>query len=228
MSKRKPIDWVRIQKDYRLGQKSIRNIASEHGVSHQAISKRKKKEGWVQDKSKEVHEKTRAALIGCQDEVAKKVATPSREEIDLEVQTRVQVVLSHRKDIKRGRDICVTLLSQLRDVADFRAELEDAITEETKGDTDAKGNPSFKRRNAMFKAIALPSNASTLRDLSMVMKNLQGLERIAFNLDAEPEDPDTVKSRMTPERKEILLRAARIVSQEIIEIEISKAEKGGG
>jgi hypothetical protein len=46
------------------------------------------------------------------------------------------------------------------------------------------------RKNRMLRAIELPTHAGTLRDLSSAMKNFQALERVAWNLNAEPEKPD--------------------------------------
>ena len=43
------IDWEKIEYDYRSGIKTLRLIASENGVSHVAINKRAKKDGWTRD-----------------------------------------------------------------------------------------------------------------------------------------------------------------------------------
>jgi hypothetical protein len=176
---RKIIDWEAIEKEYSLGQKSIRALASEFSISHTAIQKRIKKEGWVQDKSKEVRQKTKAGLLSCQKEVANEVATPTREDIQKAVQSNIEIIRSHRKSIGRGRELVEVLSLQLAAAADSREELKPTIEAETSGPNQAA------RRNSMLKAVALPSHATILRDLSTALKNLIPLERQAFNLDED-------------------------------------------
>ena len=213
--KRVRYDWEAIEKEYRLGQKSIRNIAAVYGISHQAISKRIKKEKWVQDKTKEVQEKTRAGLISCQRQVAKKVATPTPGDIEKAVKTNIEVVLTHRKYIRKGRELVDMFFDQLRDVGENREEYEDLIVKDTKGENGEK--PQLKRRNSMLKAVSLPMNSATLRDLSTALHRLIPLERQAFNLDDAGDDLDDLKSTLTPEEKKLFRKAAKIVSQRVIE-----------
>ena len=44
-------DWERIELDYRAGIKTLRQIADENGISHGAINKRAKRDGWERDLS---------------------------------------------------------------------------------------------------------------------------------------------------------------------------------
>ena len=41
-----PADWERIELDYRSGIKTLRQIADENGITHGAINKRAKCDGW--------------------------------------------------------------------------------------------------------------------------------------------------------------------------------------
>ena len=47
MAEKKVIDWEKIELDYRSGVKSLREIASEQGVSDTAIRKRAKRDNWL-------------------------------------------------------------------------------------------------------------------------------------------------------------------------------------
>ena len=47
----KPTDWERIELDYRAGIKTLRQIADENGITHGAINKRAKRDGWERDLS---------------------------------------------------------------------------------------------------------------------------------------------------------------------------------
>lgn len=46
MSERKTVDWEAVERDYRAGVLSLREIATRHGCSHVAITKRAKRDGW--------------------------------------------------------------------------------------------------------------------------------------------------------------------------------------
>lgn len=45
------VDWELIEKEYRVGSKTIRQIAKDHCVSHTAVQKRASRGGWVREES---------------------------------------------------------------------------------------------------------------------------------------------------------------------------------
>lgn len=57
MAEKKVIDWEKIELEYRAGVKSLREIASEQGVSDTAIRKRAKRDDWVRDLSAKIKAK---------------------------------------------------------------------------------------------------------------------------------------------------------------------------
>jgi hypothetical protein len=201
-SRKKP-DWEAIERQYRLGQKSMRVIADEYGVNVSNISRRAKRDGWVQDKSDEIRQRTNASLAAQQER-----NTPTREDIEVAVQTNRQVIINHRKSIKSGQHLVDLLHSQLQQAAEHRAEIEDEIFDATQGED---GKPDLKRRNAMLKAVSLPAHVGTLRDLSTALKNLVALERQAFNIDSQSSgDTDPVSNLLD----EVAKRAAPLVRSE--------------
>ena len=52
-------DWERIEFDYRAGVRSLREIAGEHGISHVAINKRAKRDGWERERATRQQEPVR-------------------------------------------------------------------------------------------------------------------------------------------------------------------------
>ncbi len=187
----KKIDWEAIEREFRVGQLSLRALATKHECTAAAISKKAKEKGWVRDATAEVRERTRAALLTApRKEEAKvnsvnaTVNTPTQEDIEVAVQTNLQVINRHRRDIAKGHGLVSMLFQQLESAAQEREDLENLIEEETKDDD------SSLRRNRMLKAISLPTHAGVLRDLSTALKNFIPLERQAFNLDEqEHEEP---------------------------------------
>jgi len=189
--KKRKYDWEAIEKEYRMGQKSIRTIADEFNCVHTTIIRRAKREGWVQDKAGEVRQKTSAALLvapalvqnqsGAKKMVREKCTTPTHDDIQKAVLTNVEVIRGHRKSIQKGRNIANLLASQLESAVENREELKDEIIEATKNKGD--GKPKVQSRIQMMKAVSLPAHAAVLRDLSTALKNFIPLERQAFNLD---------------------------------------------
>lgn len=179
----KQTDWEAIEREFRAGQLSVAEIGRQHGVSHTAINKRAKKEGWERDLSGKVRQVVSARLVSAQVS-----ASNAREAIETAAARGVELVRQHQSSLGRANRIAETLMAELQRGCDRLDEIEDAIAEET-GD-DANSN----RRNAMLKAVSLPSRAATLRELSQTLKNLIPLERQAFNLDEPGDDEPATKS----------------------------------
>jgi hypothetical protein len=187
------IDWEAIERDYRIGQLSLSAIATKHGTTKGTVSKKAKAKAWVQDASQEVRERTRAAML-VQDRkkaeaengntVSKTGNAPTQVDIEVAVQTNLQVINRHRTDIAKGQGLVGLMFQQLQDAASDRAELE-AIAEEVTAE-DLRDI----RYNRLMKAVSLQTHAGVLRDLSTALKNFIPLERQAFNLDEqEHEEP---------------------------------------
>jgi hypothetical protein len=180
-SKGKRADWEPIERDYRAGTMSIREVAKAHGVSDTAIRKKAKAEGWERDLTERVNEKVRTDLV----RTSVRTADPQTEQeiVDAAAATVVQVVRSHRKRITSQTDLVDLLTKQLIDVAGKREDFEEAIEIETA--TDETG----KRQAMMLKAVSLPAHAGVAVNLANALKTLVGLERQAFGIkdDSEPD-----------------------------------------
>jgi hypothetical protein len=44
---KKEVDWKVVEREYRAGVKTMRKLADEHGISHAAVGKRAKRDGWT-------------------------------------------------------------------------------------------------------------------------------------------------------------------------------------
>lgn len=66
-------DWEAIESAYRAGLLSIREIASQHGITHGAINKRAKRDGWERDLSSKI--KNKADSLVSKKEVSTQVSS---------------------------------------------------------------------------------------------------------------------------------------------------------
>ncbi len=174
-------DWESIERDYRAGVLSIREVAKVHSVSDTAIRKKAKAERWERDLTDRVNEKVRTELVRA--EVRTADPQTEREIVEVAAATVVQVVRGHRGRIKQGNELVELLTKQLIDVAGRREEFETAI------EIVCAEDKSPERMARLMKAVSLGSHASIAVNLANATKVWVGLERQAFNI-AETVDPD--------------------------------------
>ncbi|TJZ73761.1 hypothetical protein [Chitiniphilus eburneus] len=183
-------DWEVIERDYRAGIKSLRQMAEEHGITHGAINKRAKRDGWTRDLSAKIQARA-DALVSAQavsSQVSAESKIAEREIVEANANAIVAVRLAHRRDIGRGRELVSRLFSELelQCGADTVALLEQLG--EMMRDPDQYGRD---RLNDLYqKIISLPGRAKTMKDLAESLTKLVSMERQAFGMDADTSEDD--------------------------------------
>lgn len=183
LTARQSPDWERIEYDYRAGVLSIREIASQHGITHTAINKRAKKEGWERDLKAKI--KAKADALVSKREVSKEVSTKQaeteREIIESNAEAIANVRMAHRGDISRSRRLANKLLDELEALTDNR-ELYDELGDLLRQPDDR----GMDRMNDIYhKVISLPGRTKAMKELAETMKTLISLERQAYDLDSK-------------------------------------------
>ena len=115
---RKAYDWEAIERDYRAGQLSNRELGRKHGPSHVAIGKRAKRDGWTKDLAKRVRDEVTTALV------TGEVTTPhadAREIVKQAAAQGVEIVLSHRTDIAALREKLEALIKRATEAAEVES-----------------------------------------------------------------------------------------------------------
>lgn len=119
MAEKRVIDWESIELEYRAGVKTLREIASSHGITHGAINRRAIRDDWTRNLSAKIQSK--ADAIVSKAEVSKKVSKKNlvTEKQIIEVNANIQatVILEEREDVKRLTRICELLEKQLETIA---------------------------------------------------------------------------------------------------------------
>ncbi|QFH65066.1 hypothetical protein FR773_10130 [Leclercia adecarboxylata] len=179
-------DWEAIESAYRAGVMSLREIASQHGISEGAIRKRAKRDEWSRDLNVKVKE--RADDLVRKAEVRKQVrsetALSERVLIEATAEVIANVRMEHRGDIRRARTLANALFDELEaECADVGAlrELGELML-----DPDDNGRD---RLNELYHAIiSMPERVKSMKALSETLKNLIGLERQAYSMDEGEKD----------------------------------------
>jgi len=149
---KKPVDWVEIERDYRAGTMSIRELAAWYGISDTAIRKRAKRDGWARAETK-----------------ASSQREPDREPEPAKVY--VGTVLTPENTtpeaiVGRGRNLVMRMMDELDATTTRNGELEALIVSST-DEADASG-----QRAALMQAVSLKTRSDVLKALATAAKTL--------------------------------------------------------
>lgn len=188
-------DWERIELDYRAGIKTLRQIADENGITHGAINKRAKRDGWERDLSEKIHAKADVLVskAAVSSQVSKEARIAEKQVVDANAQAVADVRLAHRRDIHRARKLTNSLLDELEKQTDpdtlvMLAELGDLLRAPDENGMD-------KLNDLYQKVISLPERSKTMKTLAESLQKLVDMERVAFGMDAK-QAPESEQGRL--------------------------------
>lgn len=191
MTSKQP-DWERIEQLFRAGLLSVREIAAACGVSHTAINKRSKAEGWDRDLNAKI--KAKADSLVSKREVSTKVSTETlateRGIVEANAEVIADIRLAHRGDISRSRRLTNKLLDELEALTDEQGTIKQLIAQLKDGDHD-DGDAMADVLALAQKMGALPTRTKTMKELAETLKTLVVLERQAYGLDEKDKSTDT-------------------------------------
>lgn len=194
MAAQKKVDYEAIEPGWRAGIKSPAQLAAEYteatgiGVSRSAIIKHFDKVGVPRDLSAKVHAKADAMVAEAM--VTGKVSSETKMAdaaiINAAAIDVATIRISHRRDIALSRSLCMSLLGELQAQTGNLpglVELGEILRQPNENGAD--------RLNDIYRAvISLPERSKTMKALSESLKNLVGMEREAYGLDAKAGDGD--------------------------------------
>lgn len=190
----KVVDWERIEVDYRAGIKTLRDIASEHDISHVAINKRAKRDGWVRDLTAKIQAK--AAELVTRSLVNKSVTKEKRilesEIITANAVNNATIEIKQREDVTFGRGVITSLMQELKEQIDSRSELEDLG--EMMRNPDAYGND--KLNDQYMRIVSFAGRVDSAKKLADANKVQVELERRVYKIDTDPFSDADKKARV--------------------------------
>ena len=195
-AKRPAVDWESVEREYRAGIRSLRDIAGEFGCTETAIRKRAKRDEWERDLSAKVAAKAESLVR--KNEVRKEVRTEAaiseREQINVSAQMLADKVLNQREDIKQARAIVQRLWAIVD--AELNHPVEFADLGELMRAPDEFGQDKL---NDMYRAaIGLPQQVKNVKLLADSLKVLIELERKVLRIKDDPEPAATVVLKADP------------------------------
>lgn len=193
--KRQKIDYDRIERGWRAGILSPRQLAAAYEeetgqkVSHAAIIKHFTKLGIPRNLAEKIKAKSDAMVTQAMvTEQVTPVTIKRDQEIIEDAATQLTYVrLNQRKDIQRSRKIAMSLFDELEMmVGQENVKLLEMLGE-LMWSPDDKCND--KVNDLYMKIISMPGRVKSMKDLSDTLKTLIALERQAFGLDDENNKP---------------------------------------
>jgi len=197
-------DWEAVERDYRTGKYTLRELETKHGANNGLISRKAKKEGWTQDLAIAIKQATSAKLAA---QLVSKEVSKSQQKvsstIDAAATMGMNVILGHRKGLKRITGIKEQLLTQIEQTA---AEMP-AIANVLEFLRQPDENGIDRANDALKKMLGRSALVDDLKKLADVDEKVRKGEREAFDLD-EPQDDKTAErdtSRYTDAERAVKL-----------------------
>lgn len=191
------IDWAMVEKHFRAGMLSLREIAKsvDDTVTEGAIRKRAKKDGWTRNLAAKIAQKA-------EDLVRKEVVrtpstqlTPASEmqviEANAELQYRIR--MEHRQDIGRTKSLFQKLLHELEQITDHQDLYEEIAELYDESGPDANGNWKVDKANELYrKIISLTGRVGNSKELVGMLEKLVKMEREAFGISGQEQEASSL------------------------------------
>lgn len=183
MARRSDIDWDAIERAFRLGTLSNKQLAEQFGVEPSTIGRREKKHGWVRDKRKDVEVATESLLIQAASGHANSNATPTQNEINVAAQTAANVVLGHRTGLRRLGTLRDRLLGEIEAITDNLPDFQKLGEMLDETDVNSKGVLVVDKLNQIYRrVIDMPDRVDAFKKLVDVDEKVRKGEREAFSI----------------------------------------------
>lgn len=193
MAKRKPheaIDWPPIQREYSLGQYTLRQLAATYGVDAAVIVRKAKREGWPRDKRQEVKALSEAQLLTVGlDPAGINTSTPTAQDVAAAATVRTNVILAHRRDALRFRALVMTMMAELETMTEAPMLIKDlqACLAQCQAGEEIPHAILARADTLLGQALTLDNRSGILKSLSETLTKVVQIEREAFGIN----DPDT-------------------------------------
>lgn len=183
---KKQVDWELVEKNYRAGLLSLREIAKDAGITEGAIRKRAKKDCWERDLSEKIQQRAKELVRKQSVRVPSTQLTPATEKqvVEDNAQAAADVVMRHRTGLTRLGILRDNLLGEIEAITDNRELFEQLGELMDQSGVDANGRFKQDKQNEIYrKVIGITDRIDSTKKLVEIDEKLRKGEREAFNLD---------------------------------------------
>lgn len=187
VSKGRP-DWEAIERDYRTGRYTLRELEAMHGASYAHISRKAKAQEWSKDLQQVIRQATNAAVLR---ETTTRAQHEATETVLVAAEINKSVILQHRGDIAATRSLAMELLGEIKVATSSQEDLA-ALLKMAQSGMDA--TDAMLLQQALRDLTKLHNRVGSTHKLADTLTKLQTLERKAFGI----EDEDGGEEKSTP------------------------------
>jgi hypothetical protein len=203
-------DWEAIERDYRTGRFTLRELEAKHGAFNSSIARKAKRDGWTQDLSIAIKQATHAKLTeALVSSAASDGAQKDSSAVLVAAEVNKQVILGHRKGLQELASVKRTLLDQIQQAAALLPDLAEVI-EMVRNPDD---NGIDRANDALRKAMSRSALVDDLKKLADVDEKVRKGEREAFDLDLDPAKQAPTDDTKKLSDVELALRVANLMAK---------------
>lgn len=177
----KRADWEAVERDYRAGKLTLREIAAKHGCTNGRIVQVAKQRGWHRgDLKKVVSEATQTALIA--QELSNEISRVKQGlsvEVAAAVDINLRIINGHRTRMTKATDVVMRMLDELDATTTKTDELEGLFA---KAAEEMSGLQLIAFRQRINDLLRLHSRVGSSQKLMAALKDAQVLEAQTFGL----------------------------------------------
>lgn len=160
-------DWAAVERDYRTGQYSNRELSRLHGPSEGAIRKRATDGSWQRDLSEQIRQRVREKTTLA---VTREVSRADSDELIIEqaAEAGAEVIRGHQRLLRKAKGLAETLMQRLEEQME-------------------KGTMTVQLKSGEAAEIDVPLDyaGKTLGNATMALERVVKMERQSYGLDAE-------------------------------------------
>lgn len=181
------VDWEAVEKEYRAGIRTLRQIGDEYGCSHTAIRKKAKECGWVRDLSAKIMEaaETKVSMSEVSRVVSESSKVSEKQFVEITANVVADSIINQRVDVRAARATEEELAIQLSSIVSNREDFQ--RLGEMMANPDDKGNDRL--RDTYTAVISLSENIKNLKLLMEARRMRIELERKILRIDEKVDDP---------------------------------------
>ena len=203
-------DWDAIERDYRTGKFTLRELEEKHGAFNSSIARKAKKDGWTQDLSVAIKQATNAKLAeALVSDIASEGAQNASMTVLVAAEVNKQVILGHRKGLQTLTQVKRKLLEHIEQAAVLLPDLAEVVEMVRKPDD----NGIDRANDALRKAMSRSALVDDLKKLADVDEKVRKGEREAFDLDLDPDKQSTADDGKKLSDVELALRVANLMAK---------------
>lgn len=187
-------DWELIERHYRAGIKTLRQIGKEYGVSHTAVKQRATRFGWVRDLTEKIQQETQTLVTAkvvskaLSNSLSKDRLLSDAETVRVYSEVVASVDMTQRSDIEMALNLSRSQMVELTALsnpsfADDLARLAELLDQGGEADS---GKVKMDKLNELYRYItSLPGRVKMVKEIAAAHGVYIPVQRKVFKLDGD-------------------------------------------